>query len=189
MQKYCSWVFERATLRNVIVAIMAIIPFNALIFPLMSSHFTNLAGGLRTLDVQLGYMPADAIRQIGEYGDAARKFYLVIEWTADLFYPAVYCALFTLLLGVMLKKAVAPRHPYRNLVVAPIMMMVCDYLENNSISLMLLSASLRIPVIAWFAAIASLLKWLFGGFVILSILIALVALLIQLVRANPQEKE
>ena len=185
MKNLTSWLYQHATIRNIILAIMAIIPFNALIFPLMSGHFSELTNGMQTLDVQPGYLPGDASAQISQYGEAGRKFYILIELTADLFYPLIYATLFSLIIALVLKAGLPQSQPYHQLVLLPVIMMTADYVENFTILLMLaFFPALSIPAIAWFAAGASFLKWLLGGFSILALLIGAGILVSKLIRNN-----
>jgi len=185
MKNLTSWLYRHATIRNIILAIMVIIPFNALIFPLMSGRFRELTNEMQTLDVQPGYLPGDALAQIGQYGAEGRKFYILIELTADLFYPLIYATLFSLMIALVLKAGLPQSQPYQQLALLPVLMMVADYLENFSIVLMLaFFPALSIPAAAWFAAVASFLKWLWGGFSFLALLIGTGILVFKLIRGN-----
>lgn len=177
MQKFISFIYLHASLANLVLAIMLVIPFNALIFPLMSGHFHQIASGMSTLDVQLGYTPSDAARQTASYGASARQYYLLIEWTADLFYPIVYSSVFTLLLGFILKGILQEGHRFRGMVVAPSLMMISDYLENIFISLQILVYPTTISILGWLSAFFSLLKWFLGGIIIVSLLISVIFLI------------
>jgi hypothetical protein len=161
---------------NVILFIMLIIPFNALIWPTMSGHFRNLTSGLSTLDPDFAYLPQTALDRVAAYGAPARAYYLVIEWTADLAYPFIYATLFALLLTFILRRALPAQNPYQRLRLIPYAMMVCDYSENILVSLLLLTFPAQSMVLAWLASIASFFKWMFGGMVVLSLLISLIAL-------------
>jgi len=185
MKNLTTWLYQHATIRNIILAIMVIIPFNALIFPLMSGRFRELANGLGTLDFQFGYLPGDATLQISQYGEAARKFYILIELTADLLYPLIYATLFSLILALVLKAGLTQSQPYYQLALLPVLMMAADYVENFTIVLMLaFFPALSIPAVAWVAAVASFLKWLLGGLSLLALLIGTGILVSKLIRSN-----
>lgn len=140
---------------------------------------------MQTLDVQFGYRPSEAVAQISQYGEAARKFYILIELTADLFFPLVYATLFSLILALILKAGLTQSQPYHHLALLPILMMSADYLENITIVLMLaFFPALSIPAIAWIASVASFLKWMWGGFSVLALLISTGILISKLIRDN-----
>lgn len=184
MNRFLAWVYAHASPKYLIFAIMGIIPFNALLFPLMSARFGELSKGARTLDVQFGYLPADAIQQIASYGEQGRNYYLIIAWTADLLFPFVYMALFSLLLATIFKGATSPDHPFRKLASLPLFMMVADYSENIFVSLLVLTQANPIGLLAWLAALASLLKWLFGGLVALALIIGLFSLVSRVIQEH-----
>ena len=187
MRRLLAWIYRNANLRNLVIAIMVIIPINFLAFPRMAWHFRNLSGGVSTLDVQFAYTPAEALRIVGNYSSPARNFYLLIEWTADLLYPATYATLFALLLALILKTAVAEDHPFRSFALLPYLMMVADYTENISISLLLL---LYPPgILAAIAATASFLKWLFGGLIILALILSIIQMVRALLHREPARKD
>ena len=185
MKKLTVWLYQHASIRNIILAVMVIIPFNALVFPLMTGHFRQLARGMQTLDVQFAYLPDQALSQISQYGDSARKFYVLIELTADLFYPLVYATLFALLLALILKAGLSDFQPYQQLALLPFFMMAADYCENISIVMMLaFYPAAATPTLGWIAAGASFLKWILGGFSGLALLIGLGLLMQKLIRGN-----
>ncbi len=186
MEKLKRWLYARAKIRNLILAIMVIIPLNTLAFPLLTAQFRSLSGGVSTLDVQFAYFPDQAIQWINNFSSQARSFYLLIEWSADLLFPITYAMLFGLLLAVLLKTSVTEGNAYRNLALLPFFMMAADYSENITISLLLLTYPHFLPVLlSWLAAAASFLKWLFGGLVILSLLISLVLMIRHLFIPDP----
>ena len=140
---------------------------------------------MQTLDIQLGYLPGEAITQISQYGEPARKFYILIECTADLVYPLVYAALFSLVLALILKAGLTQSQPYRQLALLPVLMMAADYIENFTIvSMLAFYPAASIPAIAWIASVASFLKWLWAGFSILALLIGTGILISKLIRGN-----
>ncbi len=189
MKKLKDWIYTRAGIRNLILAVMAIIPFNALAFPLLTGRFRELTGGMQTLDVQFGYLPAEALAQMSQYSEAAHRQYLLIELTADLLFPLVYALLFSLLLALIFKTCLSESHPFRSLALLPFFMMVADYAENFTIILMLAAyPALAAAPAAWIAAGASFLKWIFGGLSILGLLTGLGYLIARLIRGDPLER-
>jgi len=191
MKKYMAWVQPFIKLKNLIVMFMVIIPFNLLVFPILSENFRSMSGNLQTLDVQFGYSPRDAINLIQQLGETARHFYLFIEWTADLFYPITYSSLLTILLGLLFKAVNLPDKLtwLRFLIVLPLFMMGFDYTENIFLSTLLiwpnhLSGSGLDLWIASIASIASFCKWLTGALIVVTLLIGFILLVINIIRTN-----
>jgi len=175
--KLLDWFTAHASLKNIVIALMAVIPFNALLFPLLMRQITAQSGGIGMLDITLGYLPQSAIRAVEAYGTSGRTWYLIAQWTADLLFPIAYTFLFSLLLASLYRRAFSPDSPFQNLRWAPIGMMGFDYLENITISLLLIlfpNSPLALTVIA---SIASLLKWVLAATAGIALLVGLAALI------------
>lgn len=161
--KLMDWFTTHASLKNIVFALMAVIPFNALIFPLLMRQITAQSVSIGMLDVTLGYLPQSALQSVEAYGASGRTWYLITQWTADLLYPIAYTFLFSLLLASLYLRSFLPDSPFQNLRWAPIGMMGFDYLENITISLLMIyypNSPLSLAVIASFA---SLLKWVLAA--------------------------
>ena len=156
---------------------MAVIPFNALLFPLLTQRIKTLSGGVETLDVTLGYLPKTALQAVEAYTSAGRTWYLITQWTADLLFPIAYTLLFSLLLASLYRRAFSPDSPFQGLRWAPIGMMGFDYLENITISLLLVSFPQSPMALAVVASIASLLKWVLAATAGIALLAGLAALI------------
>lgn len=198
MKKYLAWVQPFIKFKNLIVIFMVIIPFNILVFPILSESFRSISGNLQTLDVQFGYSPRDAVHLIQQLGETARHFYLFIEWTADLFYPIAYSSLFTILLGLLFKAVSLPDKLtwLRFLIVLPLFMMGFDYMENILLSILLIwqNQLLVSGTGLWIASIASassFCKWLSGGLILVTLLTGFILLMINIIRTNslPRRQE
>lgn len=191
MKKYLVWVQPWLKIKNLIVMFMIIIPFNILVFPILSEHYRSISGNLQTLDVQFGYSARDAINLIQQLGEKARHFYLLIEWTADLFYPVTYSSLLTILLGLLLKAVSLPDklNGLRFSIFLPLFMMGFDYSENILLSTLLiwpnqLSGSGIDLWIASMASVASFCKWLSGGLILVALFSGFILLIINIIRTN-----
>lgn len=189
MKKYLTWVQPYIKIKNLILMFMLIIPFNVLVFPILSENFRSISGNLQTLDVQFAYSPTDAIHLIQQLEEKARHFYLLIEWTADLLYPITYSSLLTILLGLLLKAVSLPDKltSLRFLIVLPLFMMGFDYAENIFLSILLiwqnqLSSSGMNLWIASIASIASFGKWLTGGLILAVLFSGFMLLVVNIIR-------
>ncbi len=175
-----------ASLKNIVIAMMAVIPFNALIFPLLMGRITHFSGGIQTLDVTLGYLPKVATAAIEAYTPQGRNWYLITQWTADLLFPIAYTALFSLLLASLYRRAFSPDSAFQNLRWAPIGMMAFDYIENITISALLLMYPTTSPGLAGLAAFASLTKWVLGFTAGIALMAGLTALLYRSLYKSPK---
>ncbi len=60
----------------------------------LTPGFTQASGGGKILDVQNGYTPEEAIRQVEAYGEEGRKYYETIQ-QVDTLFPLLYALTFT----------------------------------------------------------------------------------------------
>lgn len=187
MNKILSWFTAHATLKNLILSIMVLIPFNLFLFPYLTGKIRDLSGGVGTLDITLGYLPETARQMIETYTPVGRNLYILTEWTADLFYPLVYTVLFSLLLAIVYKHAFASDSPFQYLRWSPLIMMVFDYLENTSVTI-LLAIYPRFPLpLAIFASFASLMKWVLGFTAGIGLITGCVSLLLRLITSRKNQ--
>lgn len=175
--KLLDWLSTHASLKNIVMVLMAIIPFNALIFPLLMKQITAQSDSIGMLDVTLGYLPQSALQAVEAYGASGRTWYLITQWTADLLFPIAYTFLFSLILASLYHRAFSPDSAFQNLRWAPIGMMGFDYLENITISLLMLTYPNSPLALAVIASIASLLKWVLAATAGIALLAGLVTLI------------
>ena len=187
--KLLDWFTAHASLKNIVLAMMAVIPFNALIFPLLMRQITAHSGSTGMLDVTLGYLPQSALQAIEAYGASGRTWYLITQWTADLLFPIAYTFLFSLLLASLYRRAFLPDSPFQNLRWAPIGMMGFDNLENITISLLLISFPNSPVILAVIASIASMLKWVLAATAGIALLAGLAALIRNLIPQSEHKGE
>lgn len=175
-----KWFTVHASLKNLILSIMAVIPFNLLFFPYLTGKIRGFSGGVNTLDVTIGYLPEMARLMIEEYTPDGRRWYILTEWTADLLFPLAYTVFFSLLLAIVFKHAFPDDSPFQRLRWSPLLMMVFDYLENTSITILLVMFPGFSMAVGIIASIASLLKWILGFTAGIALITGCVALLLKL---------
>lgn len=181
IKKWGTFLLSQTNLRLVILAVMIVLPFNALAFPLMSERLREVASGLSTLDVTFAYTGPQALDRVDALGAAGRIQYLLIEWTADLLYPLAYTFLFSVLIGLSLR-ILKTGPAWQRWVYWPLIGMLVDYGENISVSLLMGAYPARPLALAWGAAAFSLLKWVTFSITLLLTIGLLIACLVQFVR-------
>jgi len=186
-----NWIYRKASLRTLIIAIMVVIPFNLLVFPVLSARFATLTNGLQTLDVQIGYLPSTAQAQVAQYSGDAIRHYLLTEWTADLIFPLAYTTVLTCILAVFLRVTTTETDPLRRIALLPLLMMASDYAENILVSLLVLSFPNGSNFTSLAAAVASATKWVLVFTSLLLILYSGIRLVVHIITArnNTGEKE
>jgi hypothetical protein len=183
IRRLIEFIERRATPKMLIILVMALLPFNVLLFPLIGDRLETLSG-YRLLDVLFNYSPSDVFTRLEAYGEQGRRLYLIEGWTVDLIYPVVYTLLLAVILTLLLSRAFSPGSPLIRLQLLPFGMMLFDYLENTAVALLLIVFPARPD---WLAACASLftsLKWCFGAFSIAALMVAVVGFLVTFTRSS-----
>ena len=175
--RFIEWLEKHSTPKTIVGLVMAILPFNAILFPWVNSRLEEISG-YRLMDGLFWYLPQDVFTRLAAYQSSGRTLYLVNDWTMDLIYPLVYSLLFAFLLTMVLRSAFPPGSPLQRMQLLPFMMMIFDYLENLSISLLLVQYPTQSFLLARIASIFTTLKWCFGAFSILALTAGLIGLIL-----------
>ena len=172
---FIDWLEEHARLKSIFVLIMVILPFNLLCFPWIGSQLEQISGyGL--LDPLYWYSPTQVADHLKAYQSAGRTLYLICDWTLDLAYPVVYSLLFGMLLTMILLSAFPAGSPLQRMQLLPFAMAFFDYLENISISSLLILYPSQPEWLAVTASLFTSLKWCFALFSILALAFGLAGL-------------
>jgi hypothetical protein len=174
--RFIEWLEKRANLKTVVILVMAIIPFNLLFFPWINSRLEEISG-YRLLDGLFWYPPVEVFRRINAYQESGRALYLVSIWTADLLYPLIYALLFACILTIVLRSAFTADSPLQRMQLLPFMILLFDYLENISISFMLVLYPSQPIFLASLASAFTSLKWCFAVFSLIALVTGLVSML------------
>jgi hypothetical protein len=139
----CARQIELALARpRVLVALLVVyVPFFVVYFasPVAFSlpHAAAACHGQSVLDQRWGYGAvgvADYLHGCGAAGRAA----ITAQQAADLAYPALFCAVLTVALALLLRAARLPgRHWAHAIVLLPVISMTADYVENIGIRVLL----------------------------------------------------
>jgi hypothetical protein len=148
--------------------------FNAVILPQRQAKMEAASGGTGLIDLLLFYTPEKVYSLIASYGDQARLAYRNFELTGDIVYPIVYTLFFSLAITWLFQRGFASNSSVHKYNVVPFGAWFFDLLENLSIVAMLSVFPSTPALLAWIAAIFTLLKWLFVVPTVLLLLIGLV---------------
>ena len=162
--------------KTVVVLVMAILPFNALLFPIVGDKLEELSG-YRLLDSLFSYSSSEAYHRIQAYGPSGRFLYLVSSWSIDFIYPLLYAFLLSFLLTLFLRRSYDAGSPIIRLQLLPFGMMVFDYVENFLIAVLLAFFPTKITLLAQAASFFTSLKWCFAAITFLALIFAIVELL------------
>jgi len=147
--------------------------FNAVILPNQQAKIEASSGGVGPIDLQLFYTPEKVYSMIAAYGEAGRASYRAVELTVDIIYPIVYTLFFALLITWLFQRGFARDSRMQKMNVLPLGGWLFDLLENLGIVSMLSMYPSTPAVLAWIAALLTVVKWLFAGATVVLILTGL----------------
>lgn len=162
---------QQLTNWKVIVALLLLqMGFSGLVFPHYQQQIDTIAGKpLQVLDLRMQYSQAEVIALLQQMQPTGRTILATVSGKVDMVYPLIYGLLLTLLL--LRLSAPLPARYYRWLVLAPILAVGFDYVENSQI-LRMLRLFPEIPeTLVAFSSLMTSLKWLSLGLAGLLLLI------------------
>jgi hypothetical protein len=176
LSRLIDFLETRASPKGVVILVMAILPFNALIFPLIGDKLEEISG-YRMLDVLFNYSPGDVFTHLDAYGYSGRLLYLISSLSVDFVYPIVYSFLLAFLLTLFLRRSFPPGNPLIRMQLIPFGMLCFDYLENVILAILLAVYPAKPTLLAFAASLFTSLKWCFAVISFLALLISIAALL------------
>jgi hypothetical protein len=183
LSRLIDFLETRASPKGVVILVMAILPFNALLFPLVGDKLEEISG-YRMLDTLFNYSPADAFTRIAAYGYPGRLLYLLSSWSVDFVYPIIYTFLLAFLLTLFLRRSFSPENPLIRMQLLPFGMLFFDYLENGMIAILLAVYPAQPIALALAASLFTSLKWCFAVISFIALLISIAALLLSFSRGT-----
>jgi hypothetical protein len=174
-----------ATRRNILLALALFLVFNAGLLPVAGARLEAYSGGIGPLDLRAGYTPAEAYAALAAYGEQGRLFYLIVELTLDVLYPLAYAVFFSLTIAYCLGLVLPAEHALQRAALLPWAGLLADYLENAGLAWLLLNYPNRLDGLAATTSLVTVVKWLFAIAFMGATAAALVALVVQRLRARP----
>lgn len=154
-----------------ILAHAVLLTMMAYTFPRINAQFATEAFDLKTF----GYSVSEATSMLQNLDQATISFYLFPQlFLLDIIYPillALFLSAVIIRLSILIK--LSPKHIFSSLYLLPFLAMICDYLENIMISVMICNAS---DISTGIIKAASTLTLMKGFFTTLSWLIILALL-------------
>lgn len=121
-------------------------------------------GSIQLLDTMLNYSMEEAYEQIKAYGENGRKICVFNTLILDSLFPLLYGAFMSLILVYLLRET-----KYRILILMPLLVILVDYVENTHIAFLLINFPERLPNVAYWCQLVTLIKWTLIGFVLMAI--------------------
>ena len=144
--------------------------FSGLILPYFQKQFDpEMNRGL--MDLSFGFTPEKGYSIIESYGKKGREVYLFVEYFIDILYPIAYTAAFILLLSFLFKKN---NWNLGSLNLLPLGCLTFDLCENFGIIIMLKAFPEKVDFWATFSSNLGMIKWVFAGLTVITVVISLV---------------
>jgi len=177
----CQWLSRISQPAVLMVLIALYLVFVLVLFPALAGD-----GEVAPLDLMFSYSAEEAYQQIEAYGPTVRHNYAISALTLDVAYPLTYSLMFSVWLTLLIKGKSKLVCTIRML---PFVVLLMDLLENSGIVIMLLNFPTRLDSVATATSVATSLKWVFAGVVILLTLGLSLYRLLQLISQRHRQRK
>lgn len=169
MKKISAWLYRVTSLGVVLLAAGVFAIFMVVVLPDQAAKAAEYTGEAGSPDTSFFYTAETLYSLADQYGEAGRAAYIQARFTFDLIFPLVYGAFLATAISWFGKLSLAEDSRWRLLNIAPVLGVLFDYLENISAAAAMNYYPGRIPLVAWAAAVFTLVKWVFvyGSFIVL----------------------
>lgn len=176
-RKISNALHRHANSRGLLLFLALMLLFATVIVPTAQNKLMGYSNGVDLVDLLFAYTPETVYRMIEAYGEEGRPYYRNFAMSFDLAYPVVYSIFLSLVIGWLLKRAVAPDSKARMLNLLPFGAMLFDWLENACVITMLTLYPAIHPTLARFGSVFTSFKWGFSAatlllFIVLSVVAA-----------------
>lgn len=155
-----------ATVRVLVALTLLSTLFPAVLFPAAG------IGDGKPLDLYLSYSPDQAYEYLSGLGAKGRIAYAKMELTTDLLFSLVYSLALTVALVVTARRVLLPVSRFRYLRFFPLLIVIADWGENLSLTVVIQAFPDRLDVIAMVASLFTSLKW---AFLVLTVMMLFIA--------------
>jgi hypothetical protein len=152
---------------HVLVVTLIFVLFTATILPYEAARGVSV-GLTESIDTSFLYSPADLFSIIGNYSHEVRLAYVYQRFTFDLIWPLVYGLFIYVTTKYLLSKV---NRKYNLLIIFPISAVIFDFLENISVSILMLIYPIELNIVALFASLYTALKWITLSYSFIQIII------------------
>jgi hypothetical protein len=168
MTRLSNWLQNVSKGWVALITLVIFILFTALVLPRQTSTAESNTGDDWTPDLSFYYTGDDLHQLAKAYGEDGRAAYIHARFTFDLIWPLVYMVFLTTGISWLFRKGFAPGSVWHLSNLVPLFGMMFDYLENIATSLVMARYPTPTSVIAAFAPIFTMVKWIFvsGSFML-----------------------
>lgn len=159
---------------HVLISALIFILFSFTILPYEAARGASV-GLTQSIDTSFLYSPSDLFNIIGGYSVETRLAYVYQRFTFDLIWPIVYGLFIFITTKYLLNKLDTK---YKFLIIFPLGAVLFDFLENISVSVLMLIYPIQINIVALFASFYTALKWITLSYSFIQIIILILITLI-----------
>lgn len=174
MEKYIDYLFNKATIKRIILGISLIIFINLVVFPYFPHWFGIHLPAKSSLDLQFGFENGYVRRLLNILGSKGRKVYFYFTLFIDIPYLFLYGFTFSLLFAYLIKRK-KPSRFFNFILFFPLFISLFDLLENTGIIYLMKNPYSYNEKWVPYISIANQLKWIFS-LLTLGVLIGLLLL-------------
>jgi len=170
-KKLSDWMCHNSTGWLVIATLAFFMVFIALVLPDQTLKAEAYSEEVGSPDTSFYYTANDLYQLAEKYGESGRQEYVKTRYTFDLIWPLVYTMFLGTSISWIFSKVVVSGNILRRANLIPVLGLLFDYLENISISVVMIRYPEPTSMWDTIAPIFTLVKWIFviGSFVILLI--------------------
>jgi hypothetical protein len=146
-----------------LTSLAVMIGFMVFVLPQQATRSQQEIGSSRSPDTSLIRSPGELYQIAEEFGPEGRQSYLKFRWTFDLVYPLIYTSFLTLGIGWFSRHLSGWSERWKIASIVPLLGGLFDYLENISITILMLLLPIQVPILAGLCFIFIWLKWIMIG--------------------------
>jgi hypothetical protein len=174
LKRLSNWIQNISKGWVVLFALAIFVLFTVLVLPKQASSAELSTGNERSPDMSFYYTGDDLYQLAQAYGEEGRAAYIQARFTFDLIWPLVYMVFLTTVISWLFRKEFASESILQLSNLVPLLGMIFDYLENIATSVVMARYPAQTMVIAAFAPIFTMIKWMLVGGSLLLLLVGIV---------------
>lgn len=168
--KTSDWIMSKSTSMVTVSTMILFLVFTATVLPGQSEQ-AKAQSGDTSPDMSFFYTVEELYEIAESYGEDGRDAYIRARFTFDLVWPIVYTLFLASGISWLFLRSSISDTKFQKANLIPVIGMVLDYLENITVSIVMLRYPLRTPFFDIITVTVTPLKWVFvgGSFLILVI--------------------
>jgi hypothetical protein len=170
-KKLSDWMCHNSKAWFVMITLACFMVFIALVLPAQAFTAQAYSEEIGSPDTSFYYTANDLYQIAEKYGDSGRQEYVKARFTFDLIWPLVYTMFLGTSISWIFSKTGVSGNLWRRTNLMPVWGMLFDFLENISLSVVMIRYPKPTLVLDTIAPIFTFVKWIFvsGSFVVLLI--------------------